>query len=199
RVEALAIGLAMLLAAGLRLAFMSQPMRYDEALTFNEFASRPLYYGLSFYPDPNNHLLNTLLMPVAYVGLGNQPWVLRLPAFVGGVLLVPATYGLSRLLYGHRGAALLAALLVAGSSYLVEYSTNARGYTLQALCFVIMLSLVTLAVRRDRLSALLLAALVAAVGAYAVPTMLYGIVVAAAWFGIEARRIHLSRIRPGHL
>ena len=63
-------------------------MRYDEALTFNEFASRPLYYGLSYYPDPNNHLLNTLLMHLAFLGLGNQPWVLRLPALAAGVLLV---------------------------------------------------------------------------------------------------------------
>jgi uncharacterized membrane protein len=199
RMEALAVGLPILLAVGLRLAFLSQPMRYDESLTFNEFASRPLYYGLSFYPDPNNHLLNTLLVHVAFTGLGNQPWVLRLPAFVGGVLLVPATYALSRVLYGHRGAAFLAALLVAGSSYLVEYSTNSRGYTLQALCFVVMLSLVSLAVQRDRPSALLLAVLVAALGAYALPTMLYGIVVAAAWFVVEARRVRLSRIRAEHL
>ena len=198
RMEALAIGLPILLAIGVRLAFLNQPMRYDEALTFNEFASRPLYYGLSFYPDPNNHLLNTLLVHVAFAGLGNQPWVLRLPALIGGVLLVPATYGLTWVLNGQRGA-FLAALLVAGSSYLVEYSTNSRGYTLQALCFVVMLSLVTLAVKRDSRSALLLAALVAAVGAYAVPTMLYGIVIAAAWFSLEARRVHLIRIRTGHL
>jgi len=173
-------------------------MRYDESLTFNEFASRPLYYALSFYPDPNNHLLNTLLVHVAFAGLGNQPWVLRLPAFVAGVLLVPATYGLARLLYGHR-AALLAAFLVACSSYLVEYSTNSRGYTLQALCFVVMLSLLTCAVRRDSPSAMLLAALVAAIGAYAVPTMLYGVVVGAAWYGLQARAAPPTRIGAGQL
>ncbi len=199
RNEALAVGLPMLLAVGVRLAFLSQPMRYDEALTFNEFASRPLYYGLSFYPDPNNHLLNTLLVHISFAALGNQPWVLRLPAFFGGVLLVPATYRLSRVLHGHSGAAFLATLLVAGSSYLIEYSTNARGYTLQALCFVVVLGLVTLAVQRDSPSALLLAALVAAVGAYALPTMLYGVVIAAAWFGLQARRASLVRIRAGHL
>src|SRR5205823_10426576 len=97
-------------ALGLRLAFVQQPMRYDEALTFNELASRPLYYGLSYYPDPNNHLLNTLLVHLAYVGLGNQPWVLRLPATLAGVLLVPATFGLAKLLFG-TGAGLPAAVL----------------------------------------------------------------------------------------
>jgi uncharacterized membrane protein len=193
-----AVGVPVMVAIGLRLAFVSQPMRYDESLTFNEFASRPLYYALSFYPDPNNHLLNTLLVHFAFAGLGNQPWILRLPALVGGVLLVPATYWLGWLLYGSR-TGVLAALLVAGSSYLVEYSTNARGYTLQALCFVAMFSLVTLAVERDSPSAVLLAALVAAVGAYALPTMLYGVVVAAAWFGVRAREARLWRIGSGYL
>jgi dolichyl-phosphate-mannose-protein mannosyltransferase len=180
------VGVPVLVAIGLRVAFLAQPMRYDEALTFNEFASRPLYYGLSFYPDPNNHLLNTLLMHLSYVVLGNQPWVLRLPAFVAGVLLVPATFGLARLLYG-QGAAVLAAALVAVSSYIVEYSTNARGYTLQALCFVLLLTLVIVSVRRQHLGALLGAAVVGALGAYTLPTMLYGVAIAAAWALLQGR------------
>lgn len=182
----LLVGLPTLLAVLVRVPFLKQPMRYDEALTFNEFASRPLYYALSFYPDPNNHLLNTLLMHLVFLAAGNQPWLLRLPALVAGVLLVPATYWLARLLYG-PGAAVLAAVLVAASSYVIEYSTNARGYTLEALCFVTMLALVIVAARRRSLSALLLAALVAAAGAYAVPTMLYGVAIAAAWLAIDHR------------
>src|SRR5436309_12847509 len=77
----LPVGGLMLLGLGLRIAFLNQPIRYDEALTYNEFASRPLYYGLSFYPEPNNHLLNTLLVH-ALLGLGSQPWVLRVPALL---------------------------------------------------------------------------------------------------------------------
>src|SRR5258708_22867219 len=53
RTDAGAVGLPMLLAFGLRLPFLNQSMRYDESLAFNEFASRPLYYGLSIFPDPN--------------------------------------------------------------------------------------------------------------------------------------------------
>ena len=70
RTDVLGVTAAALLAIGLRLAFLNQPMRYDEALTFNEFASRPLYYALSFYPDPNNHLLNTLLVHFTSATLG---------------------------------------------------------------------------------------------------------------------------------
>jgi hypothetical protein len=199
RASLLLVAVPTLVAVAVRMPFLSQPMRYDEALTFNEFASRPLYYGLSYYPDPNNHLLNTLLMHLAFLGLGNQPWVLRLPALAGGVLLVAATFWLARQLYDAR-VAVLAAALVGVGSYLVEYSTNARGYTLQALCFVLMLGLVFVAVRRQSLSALLLAALVGALGAYDLPTMLYGVAIAAACFGVWSLAYDgRLRVRGPHL
>jgi hypothetical protein len=199
RATLLMVAVPTLAAVALRVSFLNQPMRYDEALTFNEFASRPLYYGLSYYPDPNNHLLNTLLMHLAYLGLGNQPWVLRLPAVAAGVLLVPATYWLARQLYDAR-VAVLAASLVGVGSYLVEYSTNARGYTLQALCFVVMLGLVLVAVQRQSLSALLLAALVGALGAYDLPTMLYGVAIGAACFWLwSGTREEQRRVRAPHL
>src|SRR5919206_3699501 len=159
----LEIGVLTLLALGLRLPFLGQPMRYDEAITYNEFASRPLYYGLSFYPEPNNHLLNTLLVHLTSGLLGSEPWVLRLPALLAGILLVPATYALGGLL-GSRAVGLLAASLVAASSYLIEYSTNARGYTLQALAFVLAVCLLIWAARRGSSTALLLAAACATPG-----------------------------------
>jgi hypothetical protein len=191
--DAIAIMLLIVLAAGLRLPFTGQPMRYDEALSFNEFASRPLYYGLSFYPEPNNHLLNTLLMHLAYVTLGNQPWVLRLPALLAGVLLVPATYVLGRQLFG-RGAGLIAAVLVTTASYLVEYSTNARGYTLEALCFVLTFSLLVFAARSNSVPALVVAVMCAALGLYAVPTMVYGLAVIAVWWGLYRSRVRVRAI-----
>ena len=183
RTTLMLVGVSTLVALVVRIPFLGQPMRYDEALSFNEFASRPLYYGLSFYPEPNNQLLNTFLMHLVYLGLGNQPWGLRLPALLGGVLLVSATFWLASELFD-RATATFAATLVAVSSYVVEYSTNARGYTLQALCFVVMLALLVHGGRR----ALALAALVAAVGAYAIPTMLYGVVVCGVWLLVRKVR-----------
>jgi hypothetical protein len=84
--------------------------------------------------------------------------------------------------------AVLAATLVGASSYAIEYSTNARGYTLQVLCFVVLLTLVEASVQRRSASALLAAAVVAALGMYAVPTMLYAVAVAAAWLVVRDRR-----------
>src|ERR1700722_8509703 len=103
------------LFAALRVPLLSHPMRYDESVTFLEYSSRPFYVALSFYSTPNNHVFHTLLMRLAYLALGNHPWVLRSPAFLAGLCLVPATYLAARTLY-HNSGALLAAALVASSS-----------------------------------------------------------------------------------
>ena len=74
----------LLSALAVRLWFLFEPMRYDEAFTFLQFASKPLYRGLSDYSYPNNHPLHTFLVHIAYRIFGNEPWVIRLPAFCAG-------------------------------------------------------------------------------------------------------------------
>jgi hypothetical protein len=159
-------------AAALRIPLLSQPMRYDEAITYLEYSSRPFYVALSFYSMPNNHVFHTLLVRLAYLALGNHPWALRLPALLAGLCLVPATYATSRSLYRNSGA-LLAAALVASSSMLIEYSTNARGYEIVCLLFMLMIPAAAYALRCSNWAAWLLLAIVSALGFYTIPIMLY--------------------------
>ncbi len=156
-----------------RIAFLSVPIRFDEAWTYNFYASKPLTYGLSRYIDPNNHLLNTFLVHLSSTLFGNKPWIIRLPAFVFGFLLIPITYFASRFFY-NRDAALLAAGLVASSSVLVQYSANARGYTMVSFAFMTLLFIAGHIVQRKKPGLLWGAFIVTAVlGFYAIPTMLY--------------------------
>jgi len=98
----------LLLAIVLRVPLLlHQPMRHDEANTFSELASRPLYYALSIYSAPNNHLLHTLLVHLSYSLFGNYPWAIRLPAFVAGLLLIPVSYAAAHILYGYDAAPLV--------------------------------------------------------------------------------------------
>ena len=62
---------------------------------------------------------------------------MRLPALIAGILLIPATYLLFRVISNNL-AALLSSALVAVSSPLIEFSTNARGYTTVTLyvCYI---------------------------------------------------------------
>ncbi len=134
----------------LRLRYLGQPMRYDEAYTYNFYGRFPLAVSLSAYDSPNNHLLNTALMHLSTVALGAREWAVRLPAFVFGSLIPPAVYLASRSFTG-AGASCIAAGAAAGWPVLVEYSANGRGYTAIAFFFVAALASARLGAEDDRL------------------------------------------------
>lgn len=180
RLHLAALGAISLGALLVRLDFISQPMRYDEADTYVHYASRPLYIGLTTYTAPNNHLLNTLLVHVTTRLFGDQPWAIRLPALVAGVLLVPATYLAARLLYD-KTPALVAAALVATSSTLIEYSTNARGYTLVALITVLLVALGSHLAGSKSPAGWTAFAVLAALGFWTIPIMLYALGTVVVW------------------
>jgi len=167
------------IAALLRFPLLFQPMRGDETFTFLTYASHPFYVAMSFYNNPNNHIFHSLLMRCSYLLLGNHPWAFRQPVFWAGLCLVPATYLAGRALYT-RESGLLAAGLVASSSYLIKYSTNARGHLLICLEFTLLIPVAAYAFRKHNAVAWGLVAILGAIGFYTVPLMLYpfgGIVV----------------------
>lgn len=180
RLHLVALGVILVCAVGIRVAFLAQPMRYDEAYTYLRYASKPIYVALSDYSAPNNHVFHTLLVHLSTRLLGGAPWAIRLPALLAGIALVPATYAAGRALYG-RDAALLAAALVAASSALIEFSVNARGYTLLALCALLILALAVYLRRADNPAAWVLFALLSALGFYTLPVMLYPFGIVAVW------------------
>jgi hypothetical protein len=186
--------LALVAAAALvRLPFLGQPARYDEATTQLGYASKPLYEIVSRYDTPNNHVLHTLAAAASCRLLGDDLWALRLPAFLAGVLLVPACYLAARALYD-RPTAWLAAALVAVSSLLVEYSTNARGYTLQALLTLLLVALSCRLLDSPTLLGWCAWAALAALGFWAVPTMLYPFAGLAAWLALCGGRRFLGQL-----
>jgi uncharacterized membrane protein len=162
----------LLIATGVRLVHLFQPLRYDEAYTYLHFAAVPLATGLADYSRPNNHLLHTLFVHASTRAFGSEPWALRLPAFIAGVLIVPMVYAVGRLM-ADRSAALVAAAFAAASAPLILYSTNARGYTLLTLISLVLVA-VAWRVRQSptahRWAALIA---VAVLGFYTIPVMLY--------------------------
>jgi hypothetical protein len=182
-----ALGVITLAAVLVRLEFLFQPMRYDESVTFVSYVSPPWYIAVTDYTAPNNHVFHSLLAHMSTLLLGGEPWAIRLPAFVAGVLLVPASYVSARALYG-KHAALVAAGLVASSSVLVEYSTNARGYALLALVFCLLLALGTHLLTSWNPAEWLAFSVLAAIGFYTVPVMLYGFGAVVVWLGLSLWR-----------
>ena len=185
RVDLIVVAVLVLGAAVVRAAHLDDPMRYDEAFTYVEFGSRSLAVGLTAYPNQNNHLLHTLLVHLTSGAFGDRPWAIRLPAFTAGLALVPAAYVAGRTLYG-RVAGLSAAALVAGASPLVEYSANARGYSLVALGFLLMIPIGRYAVVRCSLAGWLLLALTITLSMYTIPLAAYPVAIVLLWLAAEA-------------
>lgn len=179
--------LAILAAVAVRLFFLNQPVRADEAFTFSTFASKPLSVGLTYYPVPNNHVFNTFLIHLVHLVLGDDPRIIRLPAFVSGVLTVPLAYLAGRKMF-NKNTGLIAASLVATSSYLIEYSTNARGYMILTFIFLLLILVGGAIIEKGRVDLWMWFVLLSALGFFTVPSMLY-------CFGAVVLWIFLSRIR----
>ncbi|MDQ3933767.1 MAG: glycosyltransferase family 39 protein [Actinomycetota bacterium] len=163
-----------------RARFAGQSFRFDEASTFMNHAITPLGEGLSEYPVPGNHLLHTFVQHMSWRVFGDGPLAVRLPALLAGVAIIPAVYVAGRALYD-RETGLVAAGLAAASAALVEYSVNARGYTMVFLAVVLLVPLGLYAIERRSPAAALGWALVAALALYTVPVAVYGVGIVVAW------------------
>ena len=183
--DAVLIGASTLLALGLRLPYADQPLRYDEAYTWLEYASQPLYLGLSLYHDPNNHLGHTLLVHLSSQVFGDAPWALRLPALVAGTMLAPACAVVLRR-WG-RAAQWIAGLAVAAHPVLIEFSTLARGYALLALLIVALVGLTWNVVRPTGTPHLWCWSTVASLALWTVPTSLYAVAGCLLWLLAQSR------------
>ncbi len=180
----LAVIAIVLIGAAVRTHFLSRSLRYDESWTYNEFASEPPQFIVMDYRAPNNHIFHTLLVAGSTSMWGVYPWTLRLPVYLAGVLIVAATFALGRRFYGVR-VGLLAAALAAGSSWLIEYSANARGYNLITLAFLLQLRLAWSLRRQSSKAGWAAFALLGAFGLYTVPTMTYPLGIVCVWLGLS--------------
>jgi hypothetical protein len=183
-----------IIGALLRGYYLRQPMRYDESVTYLYFVAQPWSTVISAYTYPNNHVFHSLLVKACVTLLGDAPWVLRLPAFVAGVAMIPVTYSVGRKLFG-SAAAFIGAGLVASSGALAFYSTNARGYTMVGLATLILAHL--LLQLREQPSPLLwiTSVLVVALGIWTVPVMLFPAGGLALWFVLSTLRDDTSERR----
>jgi len=173
------------IGALLRLYYLGQPIRYDESVTYLYFAAHPWATVVSSYTYPNNHVLHTLLVKACVTLLGDDPWVLRLPAFVAGIAMIPLTYSLGRRVVGSP-AALLGAALVSASGALTLYSTNARGYTMIGAATLILAELMLRLRGRPTVRLWGATALVIALGMWTVPVMLFPASGLVLWFAFSA-------------
>jgi hypothetical protein len=103
-------------------------LEYDEIWTMENYAVRSVHHIFTDIATPNNHPLNSLQMK--YTADILFPWSIRLIPFLCGVLLIPLAGAVGRRFWNWP-AGLSCALLVAVSPPLIQYSSLARGYSIQ--------------------------------------------------------------------
>jgi hypothetical protein len=177
------LGAITLIGVFLRIIDLNQSIAYDEAYTFIHFASRPFKHILADYSAPNNHIFHTLLVGVAYRLFGGQAWVLRLPAFMAGLLMIPAMYITARRFFSQYQA-LTAAGLVAVLPLFINYSVNGRGYTMLVLFALLLANFAGILVVRQTKAALIAFTLTAALGFYTIPIFLYPMAGISLWVAV---------------
>ena len=163
-----------------RYAYLWRPMGHDETYTFMAFASRGLKIVVTDYHLPNNHVFHSILVSLFYQLFGDSPAVIRLAAFIAGILVIPATYLVAKIFYEWK-IALIAGSIVAALPALVDYSTTARGYTLIALFSLILVAIAAFVKDNQNLITWFLFIIFACLGLYTNPTMVYPIGIAYTW------------------
>lgn len=184
-------------ALAVRIPHLHVPMRYDEAYTFLLYASEPWFVTITRYDAPNNHVFHSVCVSIATWLFGDDPWTIRTPAFLAGVLLAPISSFLGRC-WQDRAAGWISGLAVAGASQLIEYSVNARGYTILAVLVVVSVLLTELIVRRANLFASVLFVVAMALGFWTVPTMLYAAAAIGAYVALRGWTADWPRARKQH-
>lgn len=106
------------------------------------------YCGLGRWPEPNNHVVNSLLVNGSLaVGRRDERWA-RVPALLGAVAFAAALYYLLAAVLGWRRSAPLAVVWAWFAPYVVEYSQTARGYTWMLALQVILIAVAYALARR---------------------------------------------------
>src|ERR1700730_4735389 len=105
-----------------------QAITLDEADTYFWFASREANY--IWYPFPNNHVLNTLLIWLNTHAFGLSPLTVRLPALLGAPLYISVAYFLCRAITDRFALQFGTLTCLVYNPFILDFFAAARGYSL---------------------------------------------------------------------
>ena len=110
------------------------PIAHDEALTVNTYVPQTYNFILGGGGVDgryaNNHPLNTVLEKFFISFLNTNEVVTRIPALIGLLMYLIATYYIVNLLFNKKWQITLAASFLSFHPFLIDYFSAARGYSL---------------------------------------------------------------------
>jgi hypothetical protein len=105
-----------------------QSITQDEGDTYFWFAAKTA--GYIWYPFPNNHVLNTLLISISTRIFGLSSLTLRLPALLGAMLYILVCYFLCRSITTRLSLRLAVFVCLVYNPFIFDFMAAARGYSL---------------------------------------------------------------------
>ncbi len=166
---------SLVLAVVVRSSIIFEPIRFDEAISWRDYAIRPLWVIASYYDQPNNHVLHNLMLGINIRLFGDSLLVLRASSLIASLV----TVSLVALIAGRMGGILasgVAGAVVASNSAFAEYSCYARGYSMLVALALTSASMLYLALKKKNRSAWAWSVMCAALGLWTIPVMLYPLV-----------------------
>jgi len=172
-------------ALALRLVTLSRASLWLDEAAEARFAALPLSDCWS--ADRNVPPLNRVMLHFWTRAFGDSEFSLRFPAMILGTLCVPAIYLLAAQTFGRR-VGLLAAFLTAVSPPAIEFSQEARQYSLLVLVTILATYFFLRSVDKPRAVSFGLYAAFTAIGMYT--HYLFALVILAhlAWYAVSGRR-----------
>jgi hypothetical protein len=112
------------------------PIEGDEAATFFGFTKIGLLSSISFYPAPNNHVLNSILTNFTYFLPFNSTINLRIPSvIISSISTFFFYYSFNK--FFNKNISFFLTILFTFSYPVIFYGFSARGYSLIILSFII--------------------------------------------------------------
>ncbi|MCI0417405.1 glycosyltransferase family 39 protein, partial [bacterium] len=151
RIERLALISLTAFGAVLRFAGANRDFWLDELATVFRYVRGSTGEILFQAVSSNNHLLNSLMAHATAHWFGENELIIRLPAILFGIAIIPVSYHLVRSIGTSRDA-FLSSLLLTFSYHHIFFSQNARGYTAMLLGAILSTHFLILGFKRNRLS-----------------------------------------------
>jgi len=103
-----------------------QAVTGDEGQSYTLYAGR--HFPLQWYPDSNNHILNSLLMRLFASVFGVSSLSVRTPALIGAAIYIVAAYWICKLITSKRAIQLPLFVCLVYNPFIFDFFVAARGY-----------------------------------------------------------------------
>ena len=187
------------IACVVRLPFVQTPIRFDEAISWRDYAAKPFWLTIALYNDPNNHVFHNLLSGSLTKCFGESLFVLRGVSVTAGILIVAVSaVTTKRILFTWLSesdaflatvAGFITAIALCSNPMLNEFSIYARGYSLLTLLWLLSVLLLQHAIGNRNSASWIGSIAFGSLGMWTIPIMVYPVIATVVFWLLSRSRL----------